>query len=1736
MAKPVINTASKTICAQTIDLDAQTPIAREGVKGYWSNANVTWKADNKEGYDNVSTYNKVNVTLAPNSSTTFYWNVDVENQKECSKQSDGVVITNKYYEAKIETPSVKDYATCGSTVTLEAQNSESNYGVKGHWSWENSNVTLANDENTTYTMSDYKIVVKGLTPAATKFTWTVDDDVTDPDAVNCAPKEDYVSISNISVDANATVKVNCDHSATLTADVPKSGEGHWEFVSGSVLTAESMISGSTYDPKAYTITISGLKGGSYKYKWVVTTNDPNCSAEKEVSFEDNALTVFAQASAQTKNYMAQVCGDQYALSATAPKAVGATGKWTNTDGTPITDLSFVLGTSSDYSATIKGFTETGRTIRWTVTNPIATGATEACEFYDDITLTNNKPVADFTISTNGCDGKAELTASNMVSGDDAVYNGTWSKVSESYSGNFVGQASTVASVGTNLQTVNYENISAQQTVEIKWTVRRNDDESCFDEITKTISNNNFAVSAGNNRNTECGDDFVVLEGTVPDGYSGVWTCSNKDVKFSSNTDDTEGSTTQGSTRIVKAFGLSNSTAGNVFTWTVTNDNCSTNPSATVTIFNSTPVAKLYTTDHDNCDPTITLSAYPLESGVETGVWSGPALSYSPSTMDSPTTVVSNLTYGTLDFTWTVTRTINGISCQSDKTVSINNKSYTAKIDTKPADIDKCVRNISLVAQASPDKDKIIGTWSSTNSTVDALMQNNSDLHNNSITIEDIPQGTITFKWTLDDGDGGCKPSPAEITFTNEQVNAHAGDYAIFCSDEGKLQAQQPNEGSNGVWTRGKDTPATVTISNSNNYFTSVSNLVEGANEFIWTVTNKYGDGENDKCTDSESVTIYNHGFTAVAENRNDNKVWNICGTSDYLSANAPVDGNGKWTWDGGADAVTVDDPTSNATKITLADNTSNLKFTWTETRSYTHTLERGTVTKECEKTDYVTVYNRKPVVDDLTTYKTCNGSVQLHGKFNNAAVETGVWSKPAGTAQFGDADADVSTTGVADVIVNGIPNANKITLTWTVSSTEMTSCSTQKSVSAINYGFKPTATTANPVVCAETAKLTGSVPSMEGYKGYWGLAPEATALQDASATSVYEAELAPGKNSFTWSVVHPDYADCISSASVEVTNLNPGETTVPESVEVCIPEGTNYTITASKSNDIDVKGVWSTTTNGTIAAADETNESLTFPIKRDKNTFVWTVYRGNGNVIDQKCNVVKEVTITNNYVKPEVVQTEFISCGDEVTLKAKDVRTVYGNDAVGYWSTESTTASFSKTDANVKRGVDNAFETVVYNAGNGDVFYWNVSKNGKCGTRAQATVTSYEVAAEIQKAPKYVCEDNEKITLLANSLESMSDYARGEWTCIDAPSGVDPKSIVITNSDKSEATTTGLNVKGAYTFQWKTWQEIDGKRVCETKPVTTIVNNDKRTAEAVTGNKTGLVAICENTYKLSATEPETGFIGTWTKIQGDDNFIADSELHKADAILNVSDNSTAKVKWTIAPDPAVAANEGRCSAESIISVANYVVTPTVVLDAPVCDEAGTANLTASYSTVGTMTGTWSKVAAEAEGSFTASDNSTATYTGITKGNSVDLMFTLRNTVNGKYCDKSATITVTNDYYTFTAGDNDVTACSDEYDLKADVLGPKAVGAWTKVDGLTFTSSDETKYPDGINDPHAHIKGLSNVTPTTLTWTVKNGACASTVTIANNTVEAPVINNKETGVLCYNDFSSLLILHPRLAPT
>ena len=1729
--KPTIEPATSGItCNNTVDLRASKSVARDNVKGYWSEANVTWKtSDGKEGYANVSTANNVTVVLPANSSNTFVWNVVVTDQNDCNQSSDPVVLTNKYYEAKILSPAVKDYSTCGNTVTLQAQNSEENYGVKGHWEWDNDAVTFANTDTKTYQATDYVIAVTGLTSAATKFRWIVDDDPKEGEQ-NCDAKEDYVSVSNISVTATASVKVNCDHSATLHATAPTSGTGQWVFVSGSILKSEDMISGSTFDHSATDVTITGLKGGNYKYKWVVTTNDPNCYDEVELSFDDNALDVYADTRAMVKEYSTNVCGNQFDLSATAPVLTDATGKWTNAkDGSDINDLTFSNGTDTDYSVTITGVPASGKTIRWTVTNP------DGCEYHDDITLTNVKPVADFSISGNGCDGKYTLTATNEVSGDEAIYTGVWSK-GESNSGHFEGQLSDVASVGSNLKSVTYEGISAGQTIKMTWTITRKDDASCSASVTKDLTNNGFTVSAGKNRNTNCeGEDFIVLEGTAPDGYNGVWTCSDKNVKFSSNTNDTEGSTTQGGTRMVKAFGLNNSTAGNVFTWTVTNDNCATNPSATVTIYNSNPNPKLNTKNRDNCDPTITLSAYPLEAGVETGVWSGPQMTYTPADKASEEVVVSNLNYGKLDFSWTVTRTVNGKECTKSVPVSINNKAYTAKIVTKPSDINKCVRNVTLTAIESPDPEKIVGTWTSDNSTVTAAIAAMGEAaHSNVITVTDIPQGAITFYWTLDDGDGGCSFSQDYITFTNEQVSAYAGDDAIFCGSNGELQAKEPTSGT-GVWT---PDGTSATINNPGNYYTTVTDLKDGANKFTWTVTNVYGkddEGNDLKCVDAQSVVLYNHGFTTTAEKRNNDNEWNVCGTSDKFSASLPIDGSGVWTWDGGEDVATVENPASNISAFSLKDNVSNVKFTWTETRSYTHTGERGTVSKDCKDDDYVTVYNRKPVVADIDNYPTCDGSVQLHGLYGSN--ETGVWSKTVSSGNFGTAEANVSTTDVADVYLNNIPPANSITLTWTVSSTVLDKCSTPKTTVAINYGFKAQATTTNDKVCAETATLSGNIPPMDGYKGYWGAAPAADDLKDASANNTYAAKLNPGKNSFTWSVFHPDFASCISSASVDVTNMDPSDITVPANQDVCLAVGENFTLTATKSNDIDVHGTWTTTTNGTVAADDASNESLTFPIKQDANTFVWTVER-EGNTFEE-CKKSQTVTITNNYVKPEVVSEEFVSCDGTVTLIAKNVVDTYGDGAVGYWSKVSTTSesSFSSTEA-TNRGADNVYEATVYNATNGETFMWNVSKNGKCGLTKQVTVKTYEVAAEITNAPKYVCEDDQEITLKAKSIEAMSDYARGVWTCIDVPTGVNKADITaaISNADKSEATVKGLNVKGAYTFQWQAWMEIDGKEVCKTQPATTVVTNDKRAVEAVIGNKTGIVRICDETFDLNATAAETGFVGTWSIVQGDEGIIAAENLNNPKANVTVGLNNTVKVKWSVAPnvkpandedvDPdATYADSDRCPAESTITIANDVVTPTIALDAPVCDEAGTANLTASYNTVGSMTGTWGKVAGdEAPGDFTASDNTTATFVGIPQANTVDLKFTLRNTVDGHSCDKDATITVTNDYYTFSAGNNATTACSDEIDLTADVLGPKAKGSWTQVEGLTFTSTDEKYSTTPLNDPKAHVKGLSNITATTLTWTVANGKCpatAKTVTITNNSVDDPVITNKESGVLCYN---------------
>jgi hypothetical protein len=135
-------------------------------------------------------------------------------------------------------------------------------------------------------------------------------------------------------------------------------------------------------------------------------------------------------------------------------------------------------------------------------------------------------------------------------------------------------------------------------------------------------------------------------------------------------------------------------------------------------------------------------------------------------------------------------------------------------------------------------------------------------------------------------------------------------------------------GQTGTWVVNN---GVVTISNSNDPASAVSDLTPGDNTFTWTL-------DNGTCSTSDQVIISNNTFSV---NAGTNQI--ACGTSYTLRGSNPLTGTGLWTVASGNERFV--DPTNYETLVEDMPNGPNT-FTWTVNRNGCIAAANVTITND----------------------------------------------------------------------------------------------------------------------------------------------------------------------------------------------------------------------------------------------------------------------------------------------------------------------------------------------------------------------------------------------------------------------------------------------------------------------------------------------------------------------------------------------------------------------------------------------------------------------------------------------------------------------------------------------------------------------------------------------------------------------------------------------------------------------
>lgn len=286
----------------------------------------------------------------------------------------------------------------------------------------------------------------------------------------------------------------------------------------------------------------------------------------------------------------------------------------------------------------------------------------------------------------------------------------------------------------------------------------------------------------------------------------------------------------------------------------------------------------------------------------------------------PGTAIVGLNNGVYVFRWIITNGEGGcVNSQSDVEVVVSNGDPTASVAGESQTT--CYGTPVTLTANSPLAQET-GTWTVFRGSSPALEVKFSDIHDPNANVTGLNPNTVyTFTWTIKNGCNVSTSSSVNITttLTAGPKQAIAGPDQCFPNPVTfTLAANAPDHGEIGVWklVNGPNNPTFT-----NDYNTSVTDVVAGVYEFEWSLSN----GSCSATTSIVKVVISDPVTTAVAGPNQ-----NVCGTETILAANIPIIGIGKWVQTEGAGGVIITDPLLANTTISGL-TAGRYKFTWTIT-------------------------------------------------------------------------------------------------------------------------------------------------------------------------------------------------------------------------------------------------------------------------------------------------------------------------------------------------------------------------------------------------------------------------------------------------------------------------------------------------------------------------------------------------------------------------------------------------------------------------------------------------------------------------------------------------------------------------------------------------------------------------------------------------------------------------------------
>lgn len=1344
------------------------------------------------------------ITGLPVGVHVFRWTI---NNGPCSpgSTSDEVIVT-VYSNLSPNAHAGADQQVCTpSGATLSG--SVPIFPANGTWTLVSGSGTIASPNSPT-------TAVSGLGIGTNVFQWTVhngpcSNDLT-TDQVTITAYDQTIGGANAGPDQSFCTPTT---TATMAANAaPAPAQGTWTLVSGT---------GTITNVNSATTTITGLSVGANVFRWAIT-NGP-CA----VTPPNDLVTIFihdANAPAANAGVDQQLCTPATGtlLTANAP-VYPATGQWTLVSG------SGTFTNASNPNTAVTGLAVGVNTFRWTLTNgPCANPVTQ-----DEVSITvysaanlvaNAGPDQELCTPANA----TNLAGSNVI----APATGTWTLVSG---------AGTI--VAPNSPTSQVTGLAVGDNI-FRWTVLNG---PCANPVTQDEVR--IRVYNGSNPVANAGPDQVLCSNgnaTVLAGSNillpamGTWTLVS-----GGGTLVTPNSPTTAVTGLPVGV--------NIFRWSVNNGPCpngSTQDEVAITVFDAAHPPVTAGPAQSICVPTSanivaitgTTPVFPA-----TGEWtviSGSGTITSPS---SPTTTITDMSFGVNVFQWTVS---NGPCSFPANSAQVSISVYNATMPTAAAGPDQAlctpINGTTLAGSAliAPGT----GQWTVVSGT--GVFANAGDP---GTTVTGLSLGANVFRWSVSNGPCAATSSD-EVTialFNGNAQQATAGPDQALC-DNASTAVMAANAAvlpATGSWSVQQGTAVFADVTSPT---TTVSGLSLGVNVLVWSLDN----GACGTSTDAVAITVYDDA-NPVANAGADQQLCTPITATTLVGSSVIPPATGTWTLVSGTGNIVA--PNSASTQVNGLGIGNNV-FRWTVNNG---PCVNGTTFDEVTISVFSGVAqaaNAGPDQDLCTPA----GVVTLAGNLPVGPAQ-GTWTAAAGIV-FSDLHSATST-------VSGLQVGDNI-LTWTIDNGSCGTTTDQVLIRLFDASNPVASAGPDQEICspADQVTLAGSSLIFPA-AGAWTLVSGVGTLTDPSSPNSTVTGLGIGVNVFRWTVDNgPCGAPTLDEVSITRFDSSVSGSNAGPDQNLCTPQ-TTATMAASAA-PAPAQGTWELVSGGGVITNlhDPLTTITNLPV--GENVFRWTVTNG-ACPVDPPSDLVSIFIFDAGNPVADTGPDQELCTPNAVTLLAGS-SVIF--PAQGTWTLVSGSGTLADSHAP---------NTAVSGLGVGEnIFQWTVV-NGPCAqplTTDQVSIFVFDqnnVAADAGP-DQTLCTPTESTALAGNT---PIFPAVGSWTLVQGAG-------TISDPNNPTSMVTGLGV-GVNIFQWTVDNGPCSNGI--TSDVVRIILFDSNTPNADAGPDQEL-CLPTTTTTLAGSPLIFPAQGQWTVVSGSGIFADANHPGTAVSGLSVGANT---FRWTV---------------------------------------------------------------------------------------------------------------------------------------------------------------------------------------------------------------------------------------------